>query len=206
MPEKAIKKRKRQAIETRKRIYESALSLIAEKGLENVQIEDISKRAKVSMGLFYTYFSKKEDIITEEVFNNFDIYYTNVYNTYLVRLHGVEKLFTFIKHLSELHLSILTKQKLRYHYINILSSSTYGTWVSNNTRQVYFIIEEAVREAIKANEIDAGLEVHAVTKDILTVIRGVIYEYLHHDDKDQAFDLVEREMHMVKILIKGIHI
>src|SRR5665648_889090 len=123
MPEEVIKKRKRQAMETRKRIYESALSLIAEKGLENVQIEDISKRAEVSIGLFYQYFSKKEDIITEEVFNNFDIYYMNVYKKYLVQLHGVEKLFTFVKHLSELHLSILTKQKLRYHYICLLYTS-----------------------------------------------------------------------------------
>lgn len=58
-----ITKRQQQAAESRKRILDSAMKLIHNKGFENVSILDICKSAKCSVGSFYHYFPSKDDLI-----------------------------------------------------------------------------------------------------------------------------------------------
>jgi TetR/AcrR family fatty acid metabolism transcriptional regulator len=58
-----ITKRKQQAIETKKRIFDAAIKLINKKGFENISISEICKSAKCSVGSFYHYFESKDDLI-----------------------------------------------------------------------------------------------------------------------------------------------
>lgn len=64
--------RQKRAKETKAKIIAAAKKVIAEKGFDNVSIEDIAKQANVATGSFYTYFKRKEDIIDE--LNNNDFY------------------------------------------------------------------------------------------------------------------------------------
>lgn len=50
---------------TRRKLLDTADQLIAERGYENVFVEDITKASGVAKGTFYNYFPKKEDIIGE---------------------------------------------------------------------------------------------------------------------------------------------
>lgn len=70
--EKPRTNRQKRALETRSKIVEAAKKVIAQKGFENVSIEDIAKEAGVATGSFYTYFKRKEDIIEE--MNQTDFY------------------------------------------------------------------------------------------------------------------------------------
>ena len=58
-------KRQEQAQETKRRLREAALSLFAEKDLLDTTIAEICRKAGVSVGNFYHYYTAKEDIITE---------------------------------------------------------------------------------------------------------------------------------------------
>ena len=55
--------RKIQKEETRKKVFGTALNLFAAKGFDNTTIEEITQKAKVAKGTFYTFFTKKEDIL-----------------------------------------------------------------------------------------------------------------------------------------------
>lgn len=55
--------RELKAEQTREKLYESALTLINEKGYENVSVEDITKAAGVAKGTFYTHFDSKENLL-----------------------------------------------------------------------------------------------------------------------------------------------
>ena len=44
-------------------IYAAAIKLFTDKGVENVSVEDIALKAKVSYGTFYNFFSKKDDVL-----------------------------------------------------------------------------------------------------------------------------------------------
>ncbi len=69
-----LTKRKQQAIETRRIIFENAIALFREKGFDTVTVEEIAQRAGTAKGSFYTYFRTKSDIIIEE-FKTIDDYY-----------------------------------------------------------------------------------------------------------------------------------
>ncbi len=51
------------ALETKKKLLETAKQIVCEKGLINTSIEEITKACGVSNGTFYTYFKRKEDVI-----------------------------------------------------------------------------------------------------------------------------------------------
>ena len=58
-------KRQENAQETRRKLYDTACSLIEEKGFANVSVEDITSACGVAKGTFYVYFKRKEDIVFE---------------------------------------------------------------------------------------------------------------------------------------------
>ena len=53
------------ALKTRENIIESAKKVISEKGFKEASIQDITQKAGVAKGTFYTYFKTKEEIIKE---------------------------------------------------------------------------------------------------------------------------------------------
>ena len=73
-PRENLTKRQKQAQETRRILFENAIALFREKGLDAVTVEEITQRAGTAKGSFYTYFRTKSDIIIEE-FRNIDEYY-----------------------------------------------------------------------------------------------------------------------------------
>lgn len=63
-PEK-LNKREQQRLETRERIYQSAIAEYLKVGIDKAQIEAIVKQADVSVGSFYRHFPSKHDVIME---------------------------------------------------------------------------------------------------------------------------------------------
>jgi AcrR family transcriptional regulator len=57
-------RRERKAAEMRERIFQAAIQLIAEHGLAQVTIEQITERADVGKGTFFNYFPGKEAVLT----------------------------------------------------------------------------------------------------------------------------------------------
>jgi AcrR family transcriptional regulator len=57
-------RRQRRAAETRVKLFRCALALIAEHGLANVTVEDITEAADVGKGTFFNYFATKEHVLS----------------------------------------------------------------------------------------------------------------------------------------------
>jgi len=55
--------RERKASRTRLAIYEAGRELLREKSLAQIKIEEICERADISRGTFFSYFSRKKDLI-----------------------------------------------------------------------------------------------------------------------------------------------
>lgn len=65
-------KRQENAVETRNRLIEAARALRQEKTFDDILIEDITEKAGVAKGTFYTYFKRKEEIFCELAFASFE--------------------------------------------------------------------------------------------------------------------------------------
>ena len=61
----SMTKRQEKAQVTKRKLIDTGLDLLKEKGFEAINVEDITKAAGVSKGTFYTYFKRKEDIVYE---------------------------------------------------------------------------------------------------------------------------------------------
>lgn len=57
--------RKRQRLETRKKVYQAALTVFRRDGVNEARIEDIVKLAGVANGTFYFHFPTKDDVLAE---------------------------------------------------------------------------------------------------------------------------------------------
>ena len=60
-----MNKRQTAALETRRKLITAGLELLKEKGFDAINVEDITKKAGVAKGTFYTYFKRKEDIVLD---------------------------------------------------------------------------------------------------------------------------------------------
>lgn len=60
--------RKRQAEQTKRKIFETAVSLIKEKGYGSITISEICTVAGVAKGSFYVHYKSKEDIVRESYY------------------------------------------------------------------------------------------------------------------------------------------
>lgn len=57
---------------TKQNILETAMRLFAEKGLENVNVEDVVKEVGVTRGAFYHYFKSREELIAGVMYKSFE--------------------------------------------------------------------------------------------------------------------------------------
>ena len=57
--------RKIAAQATKRKLVETALELIKERGFDAVNVDEITRKANVAKGTFYTYFKRKQDIMRE---------------------------------------------------------------------------------------------------------------------------------------------
>ena len=76
MEKEKISKRKLQAIETKKKIFETARRLVLEYGIENVSVDSIVEATEVSKGAFYVHFESKDALLVALVND-----YTNMADT-----------------------------------------------------------------------------------------------------------------------------
>ena len=60
-----MNKRQIAAQETRRKLVTAGLELIKENGFDAINVEDITRKAGVAKGTFYTYFKRKEDIVLD---------------------------------------------------------------------------------------------------------------------------------------------
>src|ERR1035437_2840622 len=61
---KSMSRRQRRSAETRLRLFRCALQLFAERGLQNVTVEDITEAADVGKGTFFNYFETKDHVLS----------------------------------------------------------------------------------------------------------------------------------------------
>lgn len=62
--QKGVGRRERRAAETRLKLLRCALQLFAERGFQNVTVEDITESADVGKGTFFNYFASKDHVLS----------------------------------------------------------------------------------------------------------------------------------------------
>ena len=66
-------KRQEAKLETRRKIIEAVRELLNEKKAEDINIEEITTKAQIAKGSFYTHFKRKEDAISAIALSEYEV-------------------------------------------------------------------------------------------------------------------------------------
>lgn len=186
-------KRQEQAEETRNRIYSSAIELMEQNGFGNFTIADISKKAGVSVGAFYHYFDSKNDILAE-IFYRADDYFSTVVVDSLNQSSIPEQIVEYFDHYAKFNVTsgVETTQQLFNPKIKFFIEEG---------RPMLEILEDLIRKGQENNEIRGDTDAKELVEYLLTMARGVVFEWSLYDGN---YDLEARMRKYMEILVSTI--
>jgi TetR/AcrR family transcriptional regulator, fatty acid metabolism regulator protein len=183
MTNRSITKRQEQALETKDRIYSAAINLMDREGFENITIVDISKKAGVSVGAFYHYFTSKNDILAE-IFHKADEYFSTQVISRLKMGSTPEKIVEYFDHYAKFNVNSgveLTQQ---------LFNPKVKFFIKKD-RPMLTILEDLIQEGQQRKEIRADEDSDELSRFLFVMARGIVFEWSVYDG---SYDL-EATMH-----------
>jgi AcrR family transcriptional regulator len=185
--------RKEQAEETRNRIYTSAIELMEEKGFGNFTIEDISKKAGVSVGAFYHYFDSKNDILAD-IFYRADEYFSTKVVTSLSRSSILEQIVEYFDYYAQFNVAsgVETTQQLFNPKIKFFIEEE---------RPMLKILEDLINKGQEKNEIRGDMDAKELVRYLLVMARGIVFEWSLYDGN---YDLEAKMNKYMEILVSTI--
>ncbi|WP_201318280.1 TetR/AcrR family transcriptional regulator [Paenibacillus sp. EPM92] len=166
---KKLTKRKEQSIQTKQNIYDVALELMKNRSFKEVTIEEISKKAGVSVGSFYYYFSSKEDIyiklfqqMDEDLFRDFD---AKGYSGPIIQVI-LDFVIQLARYITDLGLNIT-----RY---NIFTDDTvfYRKDLYMNTA-----LQKIIKLGQTNGELTTKMSEEEMADYLLVIVRGIVLEW-----------------------------
>ena len=183
MGNQTVTSRKEQAEETRNRIYTSAIELMEENGFGNFTIEDISKKAGVSVGAFYHYFDSKNDILAE-IFYRADEYFSNQVVNSLCKPSIPEQIVEYFDYYAKFNVAsgVETTKQLFNPKIKFFI---------DEGRPMLEILEDLIRKGQERKEISEDTDAKDIVSYLIVMARGIVFEWSLYDGN---YDL-EAKMH-----------
>ncbi|MBQ8264334.1 MAG: TetR/AcrR family transcriptional regulator [Clostridia bacterium] len=174
--------RRQQADATKRRIFDCALSLLMERGYENITIRDIVKAAEVSIGSFYHYYSSKLEVFLE-TYSIADDYFETVVAAELEGLSFDEKFALYFRHYA-LYASDVTGLALT----KLLYSSDNKRFERGDSagmhRVLIAILDQGLEEGLLVSDRSAA----ELSRFFLIAVRGLVYNWCTCDG---GYDLAE---------------
>lgn len=173
MTHKSITKRQEQALETKEKIYSAAIELMDRNGFENITIADISKKAGVSVGAFYHYFTSKNDILAE-IFRKADEYFSTQVTPRLKQGSTPDKIIEYFDHYAKFN--VISGVELTQQLFNPKIK-----FFIKKDRLMLTILDELIQEGQEKNEIRVDEEPDELSRFLFVMARGIVFEWSVYD-------------------------
>ncbi|OLO39168.1 hypothetical protein BTR23_08915 [Alkalihalophilus pseudofirmus] len=190
--------RQRKGQETKKKLLNTALFLFAEKGFDNVSVDEIVAKASSSKGAFYTHFKTKHEVFLEK-FKEMDAFYEEYFTSRDKTLSAYNQLLEFFKALMTFMRDEIGLDMLRVIYINELNPVRTSTFI-NPKRTLYQVLTSSFQKGIDAGEFRTDLTAEYMTKCMARAIRGLIYDWGLYKDE---VDIVEESSTFLRYVLDG---
>lgn len=191
------------SIQTRKKIYESAIKLFQKKGFEETTLRTIAMETKVSLGLTYYHFKSKEEIVME--------FYKNTLADSEIEC---EEFFKIEKRILP-RMQFVLKQKLeQFHpyknFLHILAKSAGDpnhplSPFSFQTKEIRESAIQIIAKAINHSDEKIPEDIEKVLPEILWFYQmGIVYFWLsdNSNEKVNSFNLIDSSLEIVFQMLK----
>lgn len=171
------KTRKQQAEETKRHIFDVALTLLNQRDFETITVRDIVEAAQVSVGTFYNYYATKLDVFYE-TYQLADEYFEETVEPKLTQKTVRARLLCFFdeyaRYSSEVSDLSLTKLLFNANNKCFDRPGTYG---------MRRVLEKQVRLGLENGELRAreGEDAEAISEFLMIATRGLVYNWCTRD-------------------------
>ena len=186
-------RRERRAAETRVKLFRCALELIAERGLANVTVEDITEAADVGKGTFFNYFASKDHVLgvmseiqVDKVREAAAQAATSGKRIYAVLQHLVRRLAEEPGRSPRLARAMIS---------SFLASENVREILKRNMREGRKTIAEVVALGQQRGEIDARLNREKVATQLLQAVMGTVLIWSLYEEPPLAAWLEDSFQH-----------
>ncbi len=184
--------RQLQAQKTKRKIYNAAVDLFNRHGFDNTTIEDIGRKAGVSVGAFYHYYPSKSDIYSE-LYKKIDEFYEETVLPQLTEEDFYDNIIMYFKHYADYQqLRGTDAVKQLFNTLNVL--------FLDKSRYMHKLLLEVIRKGEEKDQLTKDMTPDEIEEFLLVAARGVVYDWLLHKGD---YDL---EAKMVKYIAEMRHI
>jgi len=164
--------RQLQAQKTKRKIYNSAVDLFKKHGFDNTTIEDISKKAGVSVGAFYHYYISKADIYSE-LYRKIDEYFENTVAALMVEEYFYDNVLIFFKHYA------MYNSERGVDAVKQLFNTENALFL-DESRYLFCLLREVLQTGKDKNQFTKNLTVEEAEELLMVSARGVVYHWMLH--------------------------
>ncbi|MCB2360001.1 TetR/AcrR family transcriptional regulator [Clostridium estertheticum] len=180
MDEQKLNNRQLQALNTKNKIYKSAIDLMDKKGYKNIKIQDICKKAGVSVGSFYNCFKSKNEILIE-IYKRADEYFIKEVANNIYCDNATNEIIKYFDYYAKYNVQVgIDTMKLLYNSNNKLFI-TKGRDMQN-------LLNIIIERGQEKNELSNEMSKESITEYLFIAARGVVYNWCLYDGE---FDLLE---------------
>lgn len=204
MREKKPDKRKVQGLETRKRLYEIAEKLFAERDSSSVSVEEITDEAGITKGAFYVHFASKDALIAQLIADHAsraDTDYRKFLETLPDKMPAEDILIALIEKITDVLTGTIGCDNMKKTYQMMLSGTVDTNAVKGYSRELYTLFQSVLERGIQNGEFVCSLPVDILSRHFVTAIRGISYEWCV---RNPDFHLKEEAVTHFKLLLEGI--
>jgi len=190
MAKEILNSRQLQAQKTKNKLYKISIELLEKRGYEKLKIEDICKKAGVSVGSFYNYFNSKNDILIE-IYKRADDYFENEVKNNIKSINSLDKIIEFFDY---------------YGIYNDLVGIEIMKQLYNSNNKIFpqkgrfmqILLQEIILEGQNKNEIISSMTPEAICDYLFIAARGIVFDWCLHDD---TYDIKESMHNYLSLLI-----
>ncbi|MBU3072097.1 TetR/AcrR family transcriptional regulator [Clostridium estertheticum] len=194
MDEQKLNNRQLQALNTKNKIYKSAIDLMDKKGYKNIKIQDICKKAGVSVGSFYNCFKSKNEILIE-IYKRADEYFITEVANNIYCDNATNEIIKYFDYYAKYNVQVgIDTMKLLYNSNNKLFI-TKGRDMQN-------LLNIIIERGQEKNEISNEMSKESITEYLFIAARGVVYNWCLYDGKFDLMEAMNEYMKRVIIIFK----
>lgn len=182
------KRRKREKAQRKKAIIKSARKLFAEHGFRPVTVANIAKKAELSKGAIYLYFSSKEEIYTQILLADIETFHSEISRIFLPDKSSSQILYDF----ADAYIDIFLTQKEQFRTLMNFMLGAESFNLSKETRKQLIretnrtvsLIEKILNLGVTSGELNISKQEMRTMRNVLWgLLNGVISLHLFVGDE-----------------------
>lgn len=163
------------AVETKKRIYESALILFKREGF-GTSVDSIVEMAGVSKGSFYVHYKSKYSLIIDYV-NTLDLGYADFFTSLPSDIKPSAMLIRVSEKISDVIINDIGIDLIKLIYEAQITKTVNIDIQLSYDRKLYTIYNQIIKLGVQQGEFKATLDIPSVSNHCIMGIRGMTFEW-----------------------------